>query len=90
MKKKMKGKKNTVMQWIGEGIEATKMENQIEYVWQWVYNKEQENMKEQGSMNLNVINSKREIGESSKMKERRGKGIIWVLKRQTERVKEMI
>lgn len=52
-------------------------------------------MKEQGSMNLNVINSKREIGESSKirrkkMKERRGKGIIWVLNRHTERVKEMI
>ena len=55
------------MQWIGEGIEAMKMKNQIEYVRNWVYNKEQEKMKEQGSMNVNVINSKREIGESSKI-----------------------
>lgn len=61
------GKKNTVMQWIGKGIEAMKMKNQIEYVRNWVYNKEQEKMKEQGSMNVNVINSKREIGESSKI-----------------------
>lgn len=61
-------KKNTVMQWIGEGIEATKMKNQIEYVWTgYNYNKEQEKMKEQRSMNLNAINSKREIGESSKI-----------------------
>ena len=56
------------MQWIGEGIEATKMKNQIEYVWTgYNYNKEQEKMKEQRSMNLNVINSKREIGERSKI-----------------------
>lgn len=61
------GKKNTVVQWIGKGIEAMKMKNQIEYVRNWVYNKEQEKMKEQGSMNVNVINSKREIGESSKI-----------------------
>lgn len=34
---------------------------------EWVDKKEQEKMKEWGHMNLHVINSKRDIGEDSKM-----------------------